>query len=244
MGHSNQTTNFELSQFDGTDKPAWLEDYNTDMGKIDTALKTASDNASDAASAIAELRVDVNNASTTATSADTKSTASLSNQAPTYDATDTYSVGDRVLYQNIMYKCLTAISMPEVFDGSKWTRVTNAEEFSALEEAIEDVDDKFPTVVDISSQLVSAGYAQVLSAYKYGKLVTINIRYDPIFTGLILTTMPKPLTAITVDGTYIDSAGNVSGGDFTINEQGELLYVHHYGGNAIKRIEFTYLTRD
>lgn len=43
MSSTNETTNYELSQFVGTDKPAWLTDYNQDMSKIDTAIKSASD---------------------------------------------------------------------------------------------------------------------------------------------------------------------------------------------------------
>ena len=39
MGATNHTTNYNLSQFIGTDKPTWLTDYNGDMEKIDTALK-------------------------------------------------------------------------------------------------------------------------------------------------------------------------------------------------------------
>ena len=45
MASTNKTTNYELSQFVGTDKPAWLTDYNGDMSKIDTAVKNASDTA-------------------------------------------------------------------------------------------------------------------------------------------------------------------------------------------------------
>lgn len=48
MGSTNLTPNYELSQFIGTDKPAWLQDYNGDMLKIDTGIagaKTAADNA-------------------------------------------------------------------------------------------------------------------------------------------------------------------------------------------------------
>lgn len=43
MAHTNVTVNYELSQFLGTDKPAWLVDYNGDMLKIDTALKANAD---------------------------------------------------------------------------------------------------------------------------------------------------------------------------------------------------------
>ena len=48
MASTNKTTNYELSQFLGSDKPAWLSDYNTDMSKIDTAIKNASDTATSA----------------------------------------------------------------------------------------------------------------------------------------------------------------------------------------------------
>lgn len=40
MGSTNKTTNLELSQFLGTDKPAWLIDYNADMLAIDSAVGT------------------------------------------------------------------------------------------------------------------------------------------------------------------------------------------------------------
>lgn len=43
MSSTNKTTNYELSQFIGTDKPAWLTDYNGDMSKIDTGIKNAAD---------------------------------------------------------------------------------------------------------------------------------------------------------------------------------------------------------
>jgi len=39
MSSTNKTTNYELSQFLGSDKPAWLSDYNTDMSKIDAQMK-------------------------------------------------------------------------------------------------------------------------------------------------------------------------------------------------------------
>ena len=48
MSSTNKTTNYELSQFLGTDKPAWLSDYNTDMNKIDTQMKANADAATSA----------------------------------------------------------------------------------------------------------------------------------------------------------------------------------------------------
>ena len=43
MASTNRTTNYNLSQFLGTDKPAWLVDYNQDMSKIDTQMKANAD---------------------------------------------------------------------------------------------------------------------------------------------------------------------------------------------------------
>lgn len=48
MASTNKTTNYNLSQFIGTDKPAWLSDYNQDMSKIDTGIKNAADTATGA----------------------------------------------------------------------------------------------------------------------------------------------------------------------------------------------------
>lgn len=50
MTATNKTTNYELSQFVGTDRPTWIGDYNSDMSKIDRQLKQ---NADDIASATA-----------------------------------------------------------------------------------------------------------------------------------------------------------------------------------------------
>lgn len=43
MSSTNKTTNYDLSQFIGSDKPAWLVDYNGDMAAIDTQMKANAD---------------------------------------------------------------------------------------------------------------------------------------------------------------------------------------------------------
>lgn len=53
MASTNKTTNYELSQFIQTDKPAWLGDYNLDMSKIDAQMKLNADGVSTNASNIA-----------------------------------------------------------------------------------------------------------------------------------------------------------------------------------------------
>ena len=49
MSSTNKTTHYDLSQFTANDIPAWLADYNADMGKIDTGIYNASTSASEAA---------------------------------------------------------------------------------------------------------------------------------------------------------------------------------------------------
>ena len=46
MSSTNKTTNYELSQYIGTDKPTYLGDYNGDMLKIDTQMKVNATNIS------------------------------------------------------------------------------------------------------------------------------------------------------------------------------------------------------
>ena len=100
MSSTNKTTNYELSQFIGTDKPAWLADYNSDMNKIDGGIHTAQTTATSAdgkadanttaigtlsslettdkssvVSAINEVNTNANTAQNTATSASSSVTA-------------------------------------------------------------------------------------------------------------------------------------------------------------------------
>lgn len=48
MSSTNSTTHYELSQFVGSDKPAWLGDYNSDMAKIDAGVYSAQSTATGA----------------------------------------------------------------------------------------------------------------------------------------------------------------------------------------------------
>lgn len=50
MSSTNKTSNYELSQYIGTDKPTYLGDYNGDMLKIDNQMKTNENSATEAIS--------------------------------------------------------------------------------------------------------------------------------------------------------------------------------------------------
>ena len=73
MASTGKTTNYELSQFIGTDKPSWLGDYNGDMLKIDTALGSINATATTAQSGVASAQSAASAAQQTANAAQTSS---------------------------------------------------------------------------------------------------------------------------------------------------------------------------
>jgi hypothetical protein len=74
MAHTNETANYHLSQFVGTDIPNPLVDYNGDMVKIDTVIKGVADASAGYASDIADLEIQ-NGSETLTTTAQTLSGA-------------------------------------------------------------------------------------------------------------------------------------------------------------------------
>lgn len=53
------------------------------------------------------------------------------NIAENYDDTLTYSVGDYVIYNGLLYKCDTAVATAETFDPTKWTHVVVTDEMGS-----------------------------------------------------------------------------------------------------------------
>lgn len=84
MASTNKTTNYNLSQYIGSDKPTYLGDYNSDMLKIDTQMKTNADNISStgasAQTALENASTALTNANNAQTSADTAQTTADSAQ--------------------------------------------------------------------------------------------------------------------------------------------------------------------
>lgn len=53
------------------------------------------------------------------------------NVADEYDSTSTYAIGDYVMYESTLYKCITAVSSAENFDLTKWTAVLVTDEMGS-----------------------------------------------------------------------------------------------------------------
>lgn len=77
MASTNKTTNYELSQFLGTDKPAWLTDYNSDMSKIDTGIHTAQTTATGADGKADTANTSIGNLENLTTSVKTSTVAAI-----------------------------------------------------------------------------------------------------------------------------------------------------------------------
>ena len=59
MSATNHTTNYELPVFIGTDKPAWLVDWNGAMNAIDNAIKQAETKADTATTDVGSIQSDI-----------------------------------------------------------------------------------------------------------------------------------------------------------------------------------------
>lgn len=53
-----------------------------------------------------------------------------------YSASNTYAVGDYCIYEDVMYKCTTAISTPEAFNPSHWSATSIENEINQLNSKI------------------------------------------------------------------------------------------------------------
>ena len=80
MGHTNSTTNYALPQFIGSDKPAWLTDVNNAYAAIDTAIKSAADDATQAAADATAASTAAGNAATAASNAQSTASAAIRRQ--------------------------------------------------------------------------------------------------------------------------------------------------------------------
>ena len=125
MSHTNSTTNYSLPQFITTDKPAWLTDVNNAFLAIDTGMNNAQTKADTADNNATQALADASAASTAAATADAKGAGAIASIADTFDATTVYAVGEKVMYNSLLYVCSTAVTTPGPWTGStNWTRVT------------------------------------------------------------------------------------------------------------------------
>lgn len=125
MAHTNSTTHYSLPQFLTSDKPAWLTDINNAFSDIDTAMYNAQSKANNADTNAAQALLDAADASSAASAADAKGSGAIASLADTFQTTETYAVGELVIYNSLLYICTVAVSDPGAWTGStNWSRIT------------------------------------------------------------------------------------------------------------------------
>lgn len=140
MAHTNATTHYNLPQFITTDKPAWLTDVNNAYTAIDTGIYNAKKAGDDAQADATQALTDAGNAQTKANTADSKAGGAIASISEDFLDSATYDVGDLVMYNNLLYKCHTAVIVPGEWTGStNWSR-TN------VDTVINDLDDSISVV--------------------------------------------------------------------------------------------------
>lgn len=155
MAHTNSTPNYNLPQFLPTDKPAWLVDVNPAYASIDTAIKNASDAASDAQEDATQALSDAAGAQATASQANTKADGAIASLAESFLDTATYTVGEYVIFNNILYVCTDPVTTPGPWTGSvNWTRASVDSIATDMKASIAAINNK--TGSDIPSELGSS----------------------------------------------------------------------------------------
>lgn len=94
--------------------------------------------------------------------------ANKTDLAPTYSTSSTYAVGDMVIYNNTLYKCITAITTPESWTSAHWTTTDVDSELENVE----------PLVCTINEE--QSGYVcdhtilDIAAAYNAGKPIVMR----------------------------------------------------------------------
>lgn len=137
MSHTNSTTNYGLPQFLTSDKPAWLTDINNAFSDIDTAVYNAQTKADTAYTDAGNAQLDATTAINNAAAADGKGSGALASIETTFDPTTIYSVGAKVIYNSLLYRCIVAVVTPGPWTGStNWERITVDNLISAADSKI------------------------------------------------------------------------------------------------------------
>lgn len=123
MSHTNSTANYNLPQFITTDKPAWLTDVNNAYSAIDLGIKAAKDAGDNAQTDATQAITDAGNAQTAANSAESKASGAIASIGVAFSETNTYVIGDLVIYNNLLYRCKADVTVPGTWTGStNWER--------------------------------------------------------------------------------------------------------------------------
>lgn len=204
MSSTNKTTNYELSQYIGSDKPTYLGDYNSDMLKIDAQMKI---NADGITTVDAKATTAGTNASTALTNAGTAQTTAESAQSTANTANTTAT---------------SALAKA----NSNETKITNLE--SAFN--LNDITQYLGANMTFQNCSYSAGSLRVATNSDgsigkiYGNLVIQNDGTNQVKHILIANTNLRPDSSFTINpiGIFASSPGLVEAITCAVDTNGNL----------------------
>ena len=124
------------------------------------------------------------------------------NLGDAYSAAATYAVGDYCIYNNTLYKCITAINTPEEWDATKWESAQVSNVLRQLNSSLSDITstlENTPQIIYISYTLNNSG------------TVTVN---SPVLVNISSLTSGKITSASQIKGISLVSAGGSGGYDY------------------------------
>lgn len=248
MGHTNSTTYYNLPQFLTSDKPAWLTDINNAFLDIDTAVHAAQSDATTAGNNATQALSDAGAASTAAATADAKGAGALASIEAAFDSTTVYSVGQKVIYNSLLYVCSVAVVTPGPWTGSaNWTRITVDDQIDTANAAIAAVDSRVDGVTTTESDYIPiTTYGGAINCYKRNNVVTIalnsfgTVTTPPAGAAYTLATIPtkyRPQVNTWVSGTRVSGYKYDSLQGYQITTAGAVV-TYAYGGSDITNGNF------
>ena len=157
------------------------KDLSGAVNELDSEISALDQEVDAASSAITTLQSNV-------TSITTDLHATREWIASPYDSTRTYEVDDLAIYENELYKCVTAVTVPEAFDENKWQGTGISYEMSQHDSKLRQHDSEISALnsslntfkrVDITTS--TASFPSTISIYgstyyeKIGRLVVVVV---------------------------------------------------------------------
>lgn len=130
MSSTNKTTNYNLSQYIGSDKPTYLTDYNGDMFKIDAQMKLNADNVATAIQGATDASTLASTANSTATTANTNANTAIANNATTdaklNDFMLKFNLSNRITYNSANISFPGSVNYSNI-EGCEFTLAKNSD---------------------------------------------------------------------------------------------------------------------
>lgn len=232
MSATNQTSNYDLPLFIGTDKPSWLGDFNGAMNAIDTAIKGRADDISSLQSRMTATETVANtassNASTALTNAANAGTAANAAQT-TADNAATAASGAQSTANTAVSNAATAQSTADSAQGTATSALSLANSNAAAIAKFNltsftnygntDITSSIGSVAAVTSVTVATNSDGSIGKV-YGR-ISVDGLSNPsgTMTITIPTTALRPTESITINGVGLRNV-YVTGGLNDITSQG------------------------